>query len=291
MRPASPGSFDNGGRDTNTNSLSSTHRLSKNSSHGTDPTYNITQTDMTLDALAQRWQAYQAMMKKSYLEDPFYKRWTKSKWLLLFSNTLLLIYSCAVLAVSIGYMSHRFDYATVMMEFHSNLILLAFAGSVFGITCAILGFLGVFRENRTLLTIYTTLLWVVFALYVSVGYIAFRRYKNHLNQHLRDEWMHSYSRDQRLLVQRQMKCCGWLSASSNGEYDLRCFPMINLPGCQFKYREYERALLSTSWTVAFSIVPFQLFVMIVALLCSNHVDGMLRSGRPGLKSFKEEKQE
>jgi len=67
--------------------------------------------------------------------------------------------------------------------------------------------------------------------------------------------------------------------------------MINLPGCQFKYREYEREVLSTSWTASFSILPLQLFVMIVALLCSNHVDSMLRSARPGMKSFKEEKEE
>lgn len=72
---------------------------------------------------------------------------------------------------------------------------------------------------------------------------------------------------------------------------MRCFPLTNLPGCQFKYREYEREVLSISWTASFSIIPLQLFVMIVALLCSNHIDGMLRSARPGLKSFKEEKEE
>ena len=69
---------------------------------------------------------------------------------------------------------------------------------------------------------------------------------------------------------------------------MRCFPMTNLPGCQHKYNQYEYSLLTSCWTYSFSIVPVQLFVMIVALLCSNHVDGMLRSGRSGLKSFKEE---
>jgi len=166
------------------------------------------------------------------------------------------------------------------------------------------------------------MLWPVFALYVSVGYIAFRRAKNHLRAHLKDEWIHSYTREQRLLVQRnvsqsptgtedlsllshylifwrysyccsvlfvskQLKCCGYQAPSYYGEYDLRCFPMTNLPGCQHKYNLYEDRLLTTCWNASFILVPFQLFVMIAALLCSNHVDGMLRSARPGLKSFKE----
>jgi len=89
------------GRD-NANSLSSTHRSSNNHSAGTEG-YNVTQSDLTLEGLAQRWHAYQAMMKKRYTEVPFYRRWTKSKWILLFSTLLLLGYSCAVLTVSLGY--------------------------------------------------------------------------------------------------------------------------------------------------------------------------------------------
>lgn len=204
------------------------------------------------------------------------------------------------------------------------------AGAAVGLVSALIGFVGIVRENRIWLSIYTVLLWPVFCLYVSVGYIAFRRSKNHLRNHLRDEWIHDYTRDQRLLVQRnvsvffplcivlwgpailfsflftvpvssnqptfcfslacdiQLKCCGYLSPIQNGEYDLRCFPMINLPGCIHKYNLFEDKLLTTVWTASFSLVPLQLFVMIAALLCSNHVDGMLRSGRPGLKNFKEQ---
>ncbi|KAF9912426.1 hypothetical protein BX616_010324 [Lobosporangium transversale] len=132
------------------------------------------------------------------------------------------------------------------------------------------------------------MLLIVFSLYISVGYIAFRRAKNHLRARLRDEWLNAYTREQRLLVQRSLKCCGYQSPTWYGEYDMRCFPMINLPGCQHKYSVYEADLLHTCWTFSFILAPFQLFVMIATLLCSNHVDGMFRSGRPGLKSFKEQ---
>ncbi|KAF9293943.1 hypothetical protein BGZ88_004696 [Linnemannia elongata] len=281
MTPNSGRSFD--ARD-NSSSRSSAHNLAI----GTDRNYNLTETDMTLEGLTERWNAYQAWWAKQYKEQPFYRLWTRSKWILLFSAVLLLGYSGALFAVSLGYMLGHFENSVVVMEFHSNLIYLAMGGSVLGILSAIVGLIGIFKENRAWLSLYTIVLWPVFAVYISIGYIAFRRAKNHLRVHLRDEWIHSYSREQRLLVQRQLKCCGYQDSMSYGEYDLRCFPMINLPGCLHKYNLYEDNVLTTAWTVSFGLAPVQLFVMIAALMCSNHVDGMLRSGRPGLKSFKEQ---
>jgi hypothetical protein len=84
-------------------STESTHRSSRNLSPAPEPNYNLIQTDATLEGLAQRWYAYQAVMKKSYAEDPFYKRWTRSKWILLFSALLLLGYSTAILYFSLSY--------------------------------------------------------------------------------------------------------------------------------------------------------------------------------------------
>ncbi|KAF9898831.1 hypothetical protein BX616_003564 [Lobosporangium transversale] len=294
-RPASPfaaANSNNGSSDgrEKTNSLGSTYHGSRNSS-GLDPSYNLTRTDLTLEGLADRWRAYQALMKKRYTEYPFYKRWTKSKWILIFSNLLLLAYSCAVLAITIGYIMKKWELSVLVMEFHHKLVYLACAASVAGIATAGIGFVGIFRENRIWLSAYAVLLWPVFALYMSIGYISFRRAKSHLRAHVKDEWIHDYSRQQRLLVQHNLWCCGYQSASWYGAYDSRCFPLTTLPGCQHKYNVFEAKLLKTCWTIVFSIAPFHIFVMLVALLCSNHIDGMLRSGRPGLKSFKEEKQE
>ncbi|KAG0308298.1 hypothetical protein BGZ98_008374 [Dissophora globulifera] len=297
VRPASPFAMrqSSGGssvfHENTNNSVSSTHRSSQNLSPGEDPNYNLTQTDLTLEGLAQRWYAYQAIMRKHYNENPFYKRWTRSKWILLSTVLMLMAYSFAVFGICIGYFSHKLEHAVVVMEFHANLVQLAFVGSILGITASIVGLIGVIRENRMYLSVYAVLLWPVFALYVSVGYVAFRRAKAHLLVHLKDEWVKSYTREQRLLVQRNLKCCGYLDSSSYAEYDLRCFPITVLPGCRHKYNLYEENLLSTCWTAAFSIVPFHLLVMIASMLCSNHIDGMLRSARPGLKSFKEDKQD
>ncbi|KAF9958691.1 hypothetical protein BGZ70_009113 [Mortierella alpina] len=287
--PPSTGSSDG---QRNSGFFNFAHRSSATMTSGpTSSAFDVTQTDLTLEGLAQRWQAYQAMMKKRYAEDPFYRRWTKSKWVLLMSAIILLGYSCAVFAVSLGYMLEKFDLAPVIMEFHGNLVRLSLAGSAFGIVCAFIGLIGVITESRVWLSWYTTLLWPSFALYISVGYIAFRRAKAHLRDHVGKEWEHLYTRDQRLIVQQNLKCCGYNDWSHHGAYDLRCFPKINLPGCVHKYNKHEESVLTNFWTIAFSIAPLHLFVMISALLCSNHVDGMLRSARPGLKSFKEEKEE
>ncbi|KAF9185191.1 hypothetical protein BGZ51_002912 [Haplosporangium sp. Z 767] len=277
-----------GSFDTRARSIASHQSSVHNLAHGNDAQYNLTQNDLTLEGLAERWQAYQAWWAKQYKEQPFYRLWTRSKWLLLLSVLMLLTYSCAAFAVALGYMLGRFEYSAVVMEFHGNIIYIATAASAFGILSALVGLIGIFKEDRIWLSWYNVMLWPVFTLYISIGYIAFRRTKNHLRAHLKDEWLHSYTREQRLLVQRHLKCCGYQSSTFHGEYDLRCFPMINLPGCQHKYNLYEHRILTSCWTASFSLVPFQLFAMIVALLCSNHVDGMFRSGRPGLKSFKEQ---
>ncbi|CAO3571811.1 unnamed protein product [Mortierella alpina] len=118
--PPSTGSSDG---QRNSSFFNSTHRSSATMASGQiSSAFDVTQTDLTLEGLAQRWQAYQAMMKKRYAEDPFYRRWTKSKWILLFSAIILLGYSCAVFAVSLGYMLGKFDLAPVVMEFHGNLV-------------------------------------------------------------------------------------------------------------------------------------------------------------------------
>lgn len=100
--PPSTGSSDG---QRNSSFINSTHRSSGTAGSGPiSSAFDVTQTDLTLEGLAQRWYAYQAMMKKHYAEDPFYRRWTKSKWILLVSAIILLWYSCAVLAVALGYM-------------------------------------------------------------------------------------------------------------------------------------------------------------------------------------------
>jgi len=44
-----------------------------------------------------------------------------------------------------------------------------------------------------------------------------------------------------------------------------------LPGCKGPYIRYERVALQRWYIASFALVPLQLFIMVAALLCSNHV--------------------
>ncbi|KAF9430341.1 hypothetical protein BGZ76_000864, partial [Entomortierella beljakovae] len=162
---SSAGSYD--ARDNNSSHRSSARNLGGQG----DNNYNNTQSDSTLEVLEERWNAYQAWWAKQYKEQPFYKIWTKSKWILLLSALLLLGYSGAAFGMSLGY-----------------ILGITLIASSLGIMNGILGLVGIFKENRLMLSWYSLFLWPIFALYISVGYISFRRAKNHLRAHLKDEW-------------------------------------------------------------------------------------------------------
>ncbi|KAG0255593.1 hypothetical protein DFQ27_006184 [Actinomortierella ambigua] len=237
-----------------------------------DTAYNLTQSDMTLEGLTERWLAYQAVMAKYYQNVPFYRRWTRSKWMLILTVMIMMAYSIAGLVISVGFLTK-----------------LCLAGSALGIVTGIIGTIGIWRENRVWLSVYNLLLWIAFVLYTAIGYVAFLRAKDFLRTNVQNEWLHEYTRQQRLLVQHELKCCGYYDATSAAAYDLRCFPGTVLFGCQHKYNMFEKNTLKDFWMTSFALVPVELFVMIAALLCSNHVDSMWRSARPGLVSFKENK--
>jgi hypothetical protein len=75
------------------------------------------------------------------------------------------------------------------------------AAAPFGIFVALIGYIGLLSQNRKILSIYTILLWPLFALITSVGYISYRRLHVSLYQKLKFSWINEYSRDDRLVIQ------------------------------------------------------------------------------------------
>lgn len=94
---------------------------------------------------------------------------------------------------------------TCIPSFLCYINIVSLAASIFGIGSALVGLVGIFLENRKWLSFYTIVLWPSFALYIAVGYIAFRRAKQDLRTHIRDEWLFQYTREQRLVVQRNVR--------------------------------------------------------------------------------------
>ncbi|KAK3833418.1 MAG: hypothetical protein JOS17DRAFT_77389 [Linnemannia elongata] len=211
--------------------------------------------------------------------------WTRSKLLLLLANTILLGY--AVTCTVIMTMSWRGDPWTkpyldsgIMMIANHNVLLLMMVTAPFGVFIALLGFIGIFTQSRKILSWYTLLLWPLFAMMTSIGYICFRRSHISLYQKLKFSWINEYTRDDRLVIQNALNCCGYRSLSDYPSYDLHCFPRAPLPSCETKFLQYQQDLLSNASSAAFTLLPIQLLVMLVALLCSNHIDGLYRTAYP-----------
>lgn len=87
----------------------------------------------------------------------------------------------------------------------SSAFLVAMAASIAGIATAAVGLYGIVRENRVWLSWYTFLLWPVFALYGAVGYEAFKGTQSNRRARLRNAWSNTYTREQRLLVQKNVR--------------------------------------------------------------------------------------
>ncbi|KAF9361020.1 hypothetical protein BGX26_006572 [Mortierella sp. AD094] len=211
--------------------------------------------------------------------------WTKSKVVLFLANTLLFLYSVGwtvVMTMSWKGAAWTKPYldSGIMIVANHNLLYIMMVAAPFGVFISVMGYVGIFAQNRRILSIYAILLWPLFALITSIGYICFRRKNAFLYQKLKSSWINEYTRDDRLVIQNALSCCGYRSPGDYPSYDLYCFPRAPLPSCENLFLTYQEDLLSNTSSSAFSIMVLQLLVMIVALLCSNHIDNLYRTANP-----------
>ncbi|KAI1311600.1 hypothetical protein EDD11_003340 [Mortierella claussenii] len=227
----------------------------------------------------------QLEQERAYQRARKLRTWTRSKVILLLANTLLLGYSiaCTVIMVmswnGVEWTRQYLD-SGIMMIANRNVLYVMMVAAPLGIFTAVVGYIGIFLQSRKVLAIYSILLWPLFALIASIGYICFRRNHVSLYQKLKFSWINEYTRDDRLIIQNALSCCGYRSVGDYPSYDMRCFPRAPLPACEDLFLQYQQDLLSNTSSAAFTIVPIQLLVMIVALLCSNHIDNLYRSNNP-----------
>lgn len=151
-----------------------------------------------------------------------------------------------------------------------ELIISTLAATV-GILTSLIGWAGILLNNRAFLAVYSFLCWIVFALLVTPGYITYRHRTFNLEGKINAQWSRNLGADGRLRIQNQLGCCGYFSPFIEATVSATCYSRAVIPGCKLHYLTFERLVLERWYTVAFSLVPFHLFVMITALLCSNHV--------------------
>ncbi|KAI8885158.1 hypothetical protein K501DRAFT_246548 [Backusella circina FSU 941] len=208
------------------------------------------------------------------------KRWTKHKWWMLLSNTLLFCYGLGTLLLAFLTFFKFYLRADVMVVGERTIVNLILATGAICLFTSIVGYVGIMLNNRAILTFYNLLLWPSFGMIAAIGYTAYRRNKWNLEGKLSYQWHYDLTADGRARVQANLHCCGYKSFTDYHERSNKCFPRTLLPGCKFKYQNFTREALTITWIVAFSMIPIHLFVLFSALLCSNHINRKFGKGLP-----------
>jgi len=85
------------------------------------------------------------------------------------------------------------------------------------------------------------------------------------------QWGRDFGISEWLRIQNSLDCCGFFSPFVEAAISQVCFSRSVLPGCKGPYMDFERLVLERWYTVVFGLVPFQIAVIVVGLLCSNHI--------------------
>ena len=136
---------------------------------------------------------------------------------------------------------------------------------------SLIGWSGILLNNRAFLAVYSFLLWVCFALLVTPGYITYKKRTFNLEGKINAQWSRNLGLDGRLRIQNQLNCCGYFNPSVEATVSQTCYARSLLPGCKAPYIDFERTVLERWYIVIFSLVPAQILVMVMGLMCSNHV--------------------
>ncbi|KAK9721876.1 hypothetical protein K7432_003105 [Basidiobolus ranarum] len=200
------------------------------------------------------------------------KKWTPSKWILLFSNTVLMAMGIVGLVLSLSTWYKLYLRAeVVLIVSHSTVILLTTVSSC-AVAIAIMGYFGVFFNNRKILTIYTVLLWPMMGGIASIGYVTYKFSLWHLQSKLDHRWS-DYSQEEIRHLQANLHCCGFENTNDRAEITNKCNPggLTKLSGCRYKLTNFVANTLKITYITAFSFLIPHLFVLFSALLCSNHI--------------------
>ncbi|GJJ08023.1 hypothetical protein Clacol_002230 [Clathrus columnatus] len=199
-------------------------------------------------------------------------RWNRFKWALVFSNTILSGYSLLGLVCCLLTWFNVWENADVLrVANRSELIQSTFAASVAVVT-SLFGWSGILLNNRPFLAIYTFLCWTTFAALVIPGYITYRHRTFNLDGKLNLQWSREIDLDGRLRIQNELECCGYFDPFVEAAVSQWCYSRSQFPGCKGPFLLFERRALETWYTIVFSLVPVQIGITVVGLLCSNHIN-------------------
>lgn len=197
--------------------------------------------------------------------------WNRFKWALFIANLALSIYALAGLIFCLLTWFDVFEHADIVRVGNRTELILSTAAAVLASLTSVIGWAGILLNNRSFLAVYTFALWLCFALLVTPGYITYKQRVFNLEGKINAQWSRDLGADGRLRIQNKLHCCGYYSPFVEATVSQSCYARSVLPGCKEAYINFEKRVLYLWYTIAFSLVPLQLVIMLAGLLCSNHV--------------------
>ena len=164
-----------------------------------------------------------------------------------------------------------FERADIVRAGNRTELVFSTAAAAAAAVTSVFGWAGILLNNRSFLAFYTFFLWICFALLVTPGYLTYKQRTFNLEGKLNAQWSRDLGAIGRLRIQNRLHCCGYYSPFVEATVSQTCYARSILPGCKAAYLAFERRTLQIWYTIVFSLVPLQLFIMITGLLCSNHV--------------------
>ena len=146
----------------------------------------------------------------------------------------------------------------------------------------LVGLTGTLLNSRTLLALYSLLLWPAFISLLSIGYASYKRSTFALDRKLNYAWSQWYTDEGRSVIQDSLRCCGFTDPAYEATYTPGlgggCYPRSLRPGCKGPLLRFERANLGALWRAAFSTAPLHIVNIVISLICSNHVTRTFGTG-------------
>ncbi|EPS97833.1 hypothetical protein FOMPIDRAFT_1166110 [Fomitopsis schrenkii] len=199
------------------------------------------------------------------------QRWNRFKWTLVIANLVFTLYSMSALIICLLIWFNVWEHTDIIRVGNQPELVLSTLAAALGVFTVLVGWAGILLNNRTFLSVYCALLWAVFALLVTPGYIAYKRRTFNLEGKINQQWSQQLGLAGRARIQNQLHCCGYFSPFVEATASATCYARSVLSGCKAPYMRFERRVLAWWYTVVFALVPAHIAVMLVGLLCSNHI--------------------
>ncbi|OCF54232.1 hypothetical protein L486_08144 [Kwoniella mangroviensis CBS 10435] len=206
------------------------------------------------------------------------ERWTGYKWVLLLSVMTVFAYGVAGLTWALLILGRVNPHSDVTMVSDPDIVIFLTLASLLCIFTGLIGFTGTLLNSRPILAFYNLLLWPIVLSMCLVGYTSYKRGSLQLERKLNQSWSQFLDDGERLTIQNSLKCCGYYNPLHDATYSKRCYPRTTLPGCKARWIRFERENLHDFATAAFSVLGFHFLNIVIALLCSNHVNRTFGKG-------------